>query len=63
MGDTTLAASLVPLVKDLRTSLSDDWLSREPVRAKPAHTASAPPARFDYPPEEERAAVELVIKR
>ncbi|MEV4252755.1 type I restriction endonuclease subunit R [Spirillospora sp. NPDC049652] len=63
MGDDTLAEIARSLVADIRKNLSIDWLSREPVRAKLRSRVRRLLARFDYPPEEERAAVELVIKQ
>ncbi len=49
------------MVADIRMNLSVDWLSREPVRAKLRTRIRRLLAKFDYPPEEERAAVDLVI--
>lgn len=63
MGDDTLAEIARTLVADIRKNLSVDWLSREPVRAKLRSRVRRLLARFDYPPEEEREAVELVIKQ
>ncbi|MCC5581785.1 type I restriction endonuclease subunit R [Microtetraspora sp. AC03309] len=63
MGDDTLAEIARALVADIRQNLSVDWLSREPVRAKLRSRVRRLLARFDYPPEEEREAVELVIKQ
>jgi type I restriction enzyme, R subunit len=51
------------LVADIRMNLSVDWLSREPVRAKLRTRIRRLLATFDYPPQEERAAVDLVIKQ
>jgi hypothetical protein len=39
------------------------WLSREPVRAKLRTRIRRVLAMFDYPPEEEREAVDLVLKQ
>ncbi|MEU7985677.1 type I restriction enzyme endonuclease domain-containing protein [Streptosporangium canum] len=47
----------------MHKNLGVDWLSREPVRAKLCSRVRRLPARFNYPPEEERAAVDLVIKQ
>ncbi|WP_345005717.1 DUF3387 domain-containing protein [Streptosporangium album] len=63
MGDDTLAEIARALVTDIRKNLSVDWLSREPVRAKLRSRVRRLLAKFDYPPEEERAAVDLVIKQ
>lgn len=63
MGDDTLAKIARALVTDIRRNLSIDWLSREPVRAKLRTRIRRLLAQFDYPPEEEREAVALVIKQ
>lgn len=63
MGDDMLAKIARALVADIRKNLSIDWLSREPVRAKLRTRIRRLLARFDYPPEEEREAVDLVIKQ
>ncbi|MFB4302252.1 type I restriction endonuclease subunit R [Actinomadura sp. NTSP31] len=63
MGDDILAEIARTLVADIRKNLSVDWLSREPVRAKLRTRVRRLLAKFDYPPEEEREAVELVIKQ
>ncbi|MBB2911255.1 type I restriction enzyme R subunit [Streptosporangium becharense] len=63
MGDDTLAEIARALVADIRKNLSVDWLSREPVRAKLRTRVRRLLAKFDYPPEEERQAVDLVIKQ
>ncbi|MEU9561681.1 type I restriction endonuclease subunit R [Streptomyces sp. NPDC048161] len=62
-GDDTLARIARALVKDIRENLSVDWLSREPVRAKLRSRIRRVLAKFDYPPEEEREAVDLVLKQ
>ncbi|WP_308788892.1 type I restriction enzyme endonuclease domain-containing protein [Streptomyces pacificus] len=62
-GDDTLARIARALVKDIRENLSVDWLSREPVRAKLRSRIRRVLAKFDYPPEEERKAVDLVLKQ
>ena len=63
MGDDMLAQIARALVSDIRTNLSVDWLSREPVRAKLSTRIRRLLAKFDYPPEEERTTVDLVIKQ
>ena len=63
MGDDMLAKIARALVADIRKNLSVDWLSREPVRAKLRTRIRRLLATFDYPPEEEREAVDLVIKQ
>lgn len=59
----TLAEISRALVKDIRKNLSVDWLSREPVRAKLRTRIRRVLAMFDYPPDEEREAVDLVLKQ
>jgi len=63
MGDDTLTKIACALVADIRTNLGVDWLSREPVRAKLRTRIRRLLATFDYPPKQERAAVDLVIKQ
>ncbi|MBV9144045.1 MAG: DUF3387 domain-containing protein [Pseudonocardiales bacterium] len=63
MGDDMLAKIARALVADIRKNLSIDWLSREPVRAKLRTRIRRLLAKFDYPPDEEREAVDLVIKQ
>ncbi|MEU7447934.1 type I restriction enzyme endonuclease domain-containing protein [Streptomyces diastaticus] len=62
-GDDTLAKIARALVKDIQKNLSVDWLSREPVRAKLRTRIRRVLAMFDYPPEEEREAIDLVLKQ
>jgi type I restriction enzyme R subunit len=62
-GDEQLAKIARALVADIRKNLSVDWLSREPVRAKLRTRIRRVLAMFDYPPEEEREAVDLVLKQ
>ncbi|MDB1088111.1 DUF3387 domain-containing protein [Streptomyces sp. ACA25] len=56
-GDDKLAEIARALVTTIRKELSVDWLSREPVRAKLRTVIRRLLARYDYPPEEERAAI------
>ncbi|MFI0979439.1 type I restriction endonuclease subunit R [Streptomyces sp. NPDC021093] len=62
-GDELLAKIARTLVADIKKNLSVDWLSREPVRAKLRSRIRRVLARFDYPPEEEREAIDLVLKQ
>ncbi|MEU8671323.1 type I restriction endonuclease subunit R [Streptomyces anulatus] len=62
-GDDTLAKIARALVADIRKNLSVDWLSREPVRAKLRTRIRRVLAMFDYPPDEEKEAVDLVLKQ
>ncbi|MEU7868126.1 type I restriction endonuclease subunit R [Dactylosporangium sp. NPDC049140] len=63
MGDDILAEIARALVTTIHKELSVDWLSREPVRAKLRTVIRRLLAKFDYPPDEEREAVDLVIKQ
>lgn len=63
MGDDTLAEIARSLVKDIRKNLSTDWLSREPVRAKLRGRVKRLLAKFDYPPDQEKKAIDSVIKQ
>ncbi|MCJ0868460.1 type I restriction endonuclease subunit R [Streptomyces sp. AP-93] len=62
-GDDKLAQIARALVADVRKNLSVDWLSREPVRAKLRTRIRRVLAMFDYPPEEELEAIDLVLKQ
>jgi type I restriction enzyme R subunit len=61
--DKTLAAIARALVADIKDNLSVDWLSREPVRAKLRSRVRRVLAKFDYPPDDEKRAIELVLKQ
>jgi len=63
MGDDTLAEIARALVQDIRKNLSTDWLSREPVRAKLRNRVRRLLAKFDYPPDQEKKAIDSVIKQ
>ena len=63
MGDDALAEIARALVADIRRNLSVDWLSREPVRAKLRSRIRRLLARYDYPPDEERRAIDSSSSR
>nr|WP_232624697.1 type I restriction enzyme endonuclease domain-containing protein [Micromonospora sagamiensis] len=63
MGVGTLAEIARQLVKSIQSSITVDWFSREPVRAKLRSRIRRLLARYDYPPDHERAAVDLVIRQ
>jgi len=63
MGVGTLAEIARELVKSIQSSITVDWFSREPVRAKLRSHIRRLLARYDYPPDHERAAVDLVIRQ
>nr|WP_223884201.1 type I restriction enzyme endonuclease domain-containing protein [Micromonospora craniellae] len=63
MGVGTLAEIARELVKSIQSSITVDWFSREPVRAKLRSHIRRLLARYDHPPDHERAAVDLVIRQ
>ncbi|MDI5936679.1 MULTISPECIES: type I restriction endonuclease subunit R [unclassified Micromonospora] len=63
MGIGTLAEIARELVRSIQSSITVDWFSREPVRAKLRSHIRRLLARYDYPPDHERAAVDLVIRQ
>ncbi|MDH6578855.1 type I restriction endonuclease subunit R [Kitasatospora sp. MAP5-34] len=63
MGDDTLAEIARTLVKTIHKELKPDWLSREPVRAKLRSVIRRVLARFEYPPDDEREAVDLILRQ
>jgi type I restriction enzyme R subunit len=63
MGIGTLAEIARELVKSIQSSITVDWFSREPVRAKLRSHIRRLLARDDYPPDHERAAVDLIIRQ
>lgn len=63
MGEDELAKIARELVKTIRSKITVDWHSREPVRAKLRTYIRRLLARYDYPPDHERAAVDLVIRQ
>lgn len=63
MGTDTLAEIARELVKSIQSAITVDWFSREPVRAKLRSHIRRLLARYDYPPDHERAAVDLVIRQ
>jgi len=63
MGIGKLAEIARELVKSIQSSITVDWFSREPVRAKLRSHIHRLLARYDYPPDHERAAIDLVIRQ
>lgn len=63
MGVGTLAEISRELVKSIQPSITVDWFFREPVRAKLRSHIRRLLARYDYPPDHESAAVDLVIRQ
>jgi type I restriction enzyme R subunit len=62
-GIGKLAEIARELVKSIQSSITVDWFSREPVRAKLRTHIRRLLARYDYPPDRERAAVDRVIRQ
>ncbi|MDR7171782.1 type I restriction enzyme R subunit [Nocardia kruczakiae] len=62
-GDATLAEIARALVLDLQSNLPQDWLTREPVRAKLRTRIRRLLAKYDYPPEGEDKALDVVLKQ
>jgi type I restriction enzyme, R subunit len=63
MGIGKLADIARELVKSVQSTITVDWFSREPVRAKLRSHIRRLLARYDYPPDHERAAVDLVLRQ
>jgi type I restriction enzyme R subunit len=63
MGIGKLADIARELVKSVQSMITVDWFSREPVRAKLRTHIRRLLARYDYPPDHERAAVDLVLRQ
>lgn len=63
LGDDTLKAIARDLVKTVRDSATIDWSLKESVRAKMRAKVRRLLARYDYPPDKEDRAVELVIEQ
>jgi len=63
MGDETLKRIAVDLVFKVRASVSIDWSLKESARAKMRTQVKRLLAQYDYPPDKEARAVELVIEQ
>ncbi|WP_433500549.1 type I restriction endonuclease subunit R [Sphaerimonospora sp. CA-214678] len=63
MGDEVLAGIARDLVVQVRKNLKKDWISREPVRARLRATIKRLLARYNYPPDQEVKAIELVLQQ
>lgn len=63
MGDETLKQMTVALVQSVRKSATIDWSIRESVRAKMRTKVRRLLAKYDYPPDLEEKAVELVLEQ
>ena len=62
-GEEKLALIARDLVKAVRANLSVDWTARDDVQAALRSTIKRLLARHGYPPEEERDAIDNVIKQ
>ncbi|MCI2029721.1 MAG: type I restriction endonuclease subunit R, partial [Ancrocorticia sp.] len=63
MGDATLKKIAVDLVWAVRSSVVIDWDQKESVRAAMRSKIRRLLARYDYPPDAEEKAVELVLEQ
>jgi len=63
MGDEILADIARDLAVQVQKNLRQDWISREPVRARLRATIKRLLARYNYPPDHEIKAIELVLKQ
>lgn len=63
MGDDVLKKIAVELVKAVQSSATIDWSLKEPVRAAMRSKVRGLLAKYDYPPDHEEKAIELVLKQ
>ena len=63
MGDEVLMAMARELAEKLRGNLSIDWQYKENVRARLRTMIKALLKRYKYPPDQEPAAIELVLQQ
>jgi len=63
LGDETLKAIARDLVRTIRDNWSIDWDVKETVRAKMRSAVRRILVRYDYPPDAEPEAIELVIEQ
>jgi len=63
MGDDVLAAIAHDLVKAVRDSATIDWNLKESVRASMRAKVRRLLAKYDYPPDKEERAIELVLEQ
>lgn len=63
MGDTTLKRIAHELVEAVRASATIDWNLKESVRATMRTKIRRLLAKYDYPPDREDKAVELVLQQ
>lgn len=63
LGDETLKTIARKLVETVRSSATIDWNHKESVQAKMRSQVRRLLARYDYPPDQEEKAVELVLQQ
>ena len=63
LGDETLKAIARDLVKAVRGSISIDWNMKESVRAEMRAKVKRLLTRYDYPPDKEERAIQLVLEQ
>ncbi len=63
LTDETLKKIAHELAENLRTNLSVDWSARESVQAKLRLMVKRIPRKYKYPPDQQDAAVELVLQQ
>jgi type I restriction enzyme R subunit len=63
LGDETLKAIAHELTAQVRNSATIDWAVRESVRAKMRVMVRRLLRKYKYPPDQQEAAVELVIEQ
>jgi type I restriction enzyme R subunit len=63
LGDETLKAIARDLVRTIRDNWTIDWDVKESVRAKMRSAVRRILIRYDYPPDAELEAIELVIEQ
>jgi type I restriction enzyme R subunit len=63
MGEGVLADIARDLVATIRRSISVDWVARDDVRAKLRTIIKRLLAKYNYPPDAEAKAIELVIRQ
>jgi type I restriction enzyme R subunit len=63
MGDVTLKQIAKELVKAVRSSISIDWNMKESVRAEMRAKVKRLLTRYDYPPDKEEHAIDLVLEQ
>jgi type I restriction enzyme, R subunit len=63
IGDDTLKTIAQELVKAVRSSVTIDWNLKDSVRAAMRSKIRRLLARYDYPPDREDKAIELVLQQ